>query len=226
LSIQRPEWPTGFGTQGQSYAAVYGPADGFYATGHNPTALVGNLAHTRVFVRVGDGVVYPYYPNELTNTFGAVAEADLFQHAQDFTQAAARAGVEVRYEPTTGIHDWPWWRSAFSSALQWGLFAPVAEAPQSWTFQTVSQSGTAWDLRFEFAAPPAAVERFSRRGDVLSATGSGTVTIRSSRWTTFTAALPFTRRLQPRPPARPHRRHVRRSRLRIRHWSHRAARKS
>jgi esterase/lipase superfamily enzyme len=201
LSIQRSEWPTGFGTQGQNYADVFGDVNGFYATGHNPTALVANLRYTRVFVRVGNGVAYPVYPNEATNYFGAVAESDLYQHAQDFTAAAANAGVDVHYEPTTGIHDWPWWRAALASAVQWGFFKPVSSAPAAWRFQTVSQAGRAWDLRFRFAAPPEAVETLSRNGDVLSATGAGVVTIRPDHFRAFTAKLPFTRRLVRLKPA-------------------------
>lgn len=220
LSIQRPEWPDGFATQGQNYSDVYGDVNGFYATGHNPTALVPNLRYTRVFVRVGNGVAYPYFPGEATNYFGAVAEADLYQHAQDFTQAAAQAGVEVHYEPTTGIHDWPWWRLAFASALNWGFFAPVTASPHSWSFQTVARSGRAWDVRFRFTAPPGTVEQFTQSGRVLRGSGSGRVTIIPDGGRRFTATMPFSRRLihsraagrrarrrphRPRRPRRPHR---------------------
>ena len=55
VSIQRTEWPAGFNTQGQDYATVFGDVGGFYATGHNPLALVENLRWTRLFVGVGDG---------------------------------------------------------------------------------------------------------------------------------------------------------------------------
>jgi S-formylglutathione hydrolase FrmB len=208
LSIQRPEWPTGFGTQGQNYDDVYGPVGGFYATGHNPTALVGNLRYTRVFVRVGNGVAYPYYPGEATNYFGAVAESELSHHAQDFVSAAQQAGVAVHYEPTTGIHDWPWWRLAMASALKWGFFAPVTQTPSAWKFETVSQSGRAWDLCFRFASPPGTLETFTRSGSMLSATGSGTVRITPDRFRSFSAKLPFARRLVPLASKR-HRRHRR-----------------
>src|SRR5439155_1658370 len=61
LSVQRPEWPTGFDTQGENHVDVYGDPDAqrFYWTGHNPTALVQNLRLTRLFVAVGDGVRAP-----------------------------------------------------------------------------------------------------------------------------------------------------------------------
>src|SRR5438270_1724930 len=145
LSLLRPEWPTGFNTQGQDFQTVYGPPGGFYVQGHDPTTLATNLAHTRVFVRVGDGLVIPPYENELTNTFGMAAEAELRQHAQQFVAAAQAAGPLVHYEPVHGIHDWPWWRMALVSALRWGLFGQVAQAPQTWTYRTVRTSGRAWD---------------------------------------------------------------------------------
>jgi S-formylglutathione hydrolase FrmB len=195
LSIQRLEWPTGFGTQGQNYQDVYGPVNGFYATAHNPTALVANLRYTRVFVRVGDGLALPLYPGEATNYFGAIAEADLSQHAQDFVHAARAAGVNVHFEPTTGIHDWPWWRLAFASALKWGFFKPVASAPREWSFQTVLQSGRAWNVRYSFAGPPDMVEKFSLSGSMLSGRGDGVVTVRPIGGRPFTARLPFTHRL-------------------------------
>src|SRR5437763_9260296 len=74
LSIQRPEWPDGFNTQGEKYEQVYGDpnAQSFYWQGHNPTTLVDNLRHTRVFVAVGDGTPNPSRPDEVQNTFGQV----------------------------------------------------------------------------------------------------------------------------------------------------------
>jgi S-formylglutathione hydrolase FrmB len=201
LSIQRPEWPNGFATQGQNYNQVYGPVDGFYATGHNPTALVGNLRYTRVFVRVGNGVALPYYPGEATNGFGAVAEAELLQHAEDFVHASTEAGVNVHFEPTTGIHDWPWWRAAFLSAMKWGFFATVPQRPRSWHFQTVARFGRAWDIGFRFTVPPTTVETFTRNGNLLRASGAGTVRIVPDHFRAFTAKLPFSRRLTPRQQA-------------------------
>lgn len=196
ISIRRPEYAgAGFDTQGQHYADVYGSPNGFYAAGHDPTALAAALRWTRIFVRVGDGVALPLFPGELTNTFGAVAEADLAQQAGDFVSAAQRAGDSVTYQPTTGIHDWPWWRLALRAALQWGFFHKVPEHPAAWSFATVSQSGQAWDLHFRFAKPPATVERLRRSGAMLYVTGSGTVTIRRAGHRAFTATLPFQRRL-------------------------------
>ncbi|HEV3227980.1 MAG TPA: alpha/beta hydrolase family protein [Solirubrobacteraceae bacterium] len=201
LSIQRPEWPTGFDTQGQSHTDVYGDpqAQSFYWTGHNPTALVENLRDTRIFVTVGDGTPNPSSPAEVRNYFGQVAERELRMHAQDFVAAAQGAGVDVTYQPRQGIHDWPYWRQHLMAALGWGLFKPVAEAPSSWRYSTVSQSGRAWDLRFTFDEPPGGVETFVRNGSTLTALGTGDVTIQPDGAAPFTATLPFTRTLTPLP---------------------------
>src|SRR4051794_23762661 len=91
LSIQRTEYANGgMDTQGQPFTDVFGPPDGYWATAHNPQANVLNLKSTRVFVTVGNGVGSP---DEATNYFGAAAEFDLHQHAEDFVSAAKAAGV-------------------------------------------------------------------------------------------------------------------------------------
>lgn len=242
LSIQRPEWPSGFDTQGQPHLEVYGDpsAQQFYWTGHNPTALAANLRYTRLFVRVGDGTDVPPYPGEETNYFGAVAEAELSQHASDFVSAARGDGEDVTYQPTTGLHDWPWWRDALRAALQWGFFQPVAGSATTWRYQTVATSGRAWDVAFRFAAAPDVVETFNRDGDVLSGNGSGTVTVAADGKRTFTVAMPFRRRLEPAPAGtrptclrgtgaaaartpRPRHGHLRRSRRHLRAHRRRAA---
>jgi hypothetical protein len=192
LSIQRPEWPSGFDTQGEKHQDVFGDPDAqrFYWTGHNPTALIRNLAHTRLFVAVGDGV--PDTPGEVSNYFGAIAETDLRQHAEDFVAAAMANAIPVTYRPQGGIHDWPYWRRHLAQAIQWGLFAPVEDRPAYWTFQTVSRTGVMWDLGYSFDRVPATLETFTRDGGTLSATGSGQVRITTVEGCRLTATLPFT----------------------------------
>jgi S-formylglutathione hydrolase FrmB len=191
LSLQRPEWPAGFDTQGERHGDVYGDPETqrFYWTGHNPTALIRNLAHTRLFVAVGDGT--PGSPGEVTNYFGALAEADLRQHAEDFVAAARGNGIPVTYRPQQGIHDWPYWRRHLAQAIEWGLFRPVDERPADWTFQTVSRTGRMWDLDYSFERDPDALETFTRKGAVLSATGAGRVRITTGEGCRLTATLPF-----------------------------------
>ena len=190
LNLLRPEWPAGFDSQGEKHQEVFGdPQDqSFYWTGHSPTALVGNLHDTRVFVAVGDGTPGP---DDLTNYFGAVAERDLREHAVDFVNAARAVGVRVEYQPRQGVHDWPYWRQHLTDALKWGFFEPVEEHPLQWSFTTVSQSSRAWGFRFDFDETPFAVETFNRYGDRLAGDGKGRVKIRTPSGRTLTAELPF-----------------------------------
>jgi hypothetical protein len=198
VSIQRTEWPTGFNTQGQDYATVFGDVGGFYATGHNPLALVDNLRWTRLFVGVGDGT--PLTPDDVQNFFGQVAERELRAHADEFVPAAQAAGVDVTYDKRPGVHNWPYWRQYLKDAIGWGPFKTVVSQPRVWTFKTVSRVSEAWGFKLTFSAPPATVETFKRSGGRLSGTGSGRVTVRAPSGCAFKATLPFDRALcRPRP---------------------------
>jgi S-formylglutathione hydrolase FrmB len=189
LSIQRPEWPTAFNTQGQDYDTVFGDVAGFYATGHNPLALVANLRWTRLFVGVGDGT--PTNPDDVDNVVGQLAERDLRMHTDDFVPAARAAGASVVYDERPGVHDWPYWRQYLRDAIAWGLFKPVVWHPKTWTFKTVMRHPSAWGFTFSFASAPAAVETFSLADGRLSASGSGRVTVRGPRGCRLVAELPF-----------------------------------
>ncbi|MEA2441254.1 MAG: diacylglycerol O-acyltransferase / trehalose O-mycolyltransferase [Thermoleophilaceae bacterium] len=190
LSIQRPEWPAGFNTQGQDYATVFGDVSGFYATGHNPLRLVRNLRWTRLFVGTGDGV--PGSPDDVDNVFGQVAERELRQHAEDFVPAARAAGASVTYEPLGGVHDWPYWRRYLRDAISWGLFKSVVSHPRSWRFTTAMRRSSAWGYSFVFAAPPSELATFSRgSGGHLHGLGSGRVTVRGPHGCRLVATLPF-----------------------------------
>jgi S-formylglutathione hydrolase FrmB len=200
LAIQRPEYANGgMDTQGERFSDVFGPTDGFYATAHNPAANTENLLWTRVYVTVGNGIGTF---SDATNYFGAVAEADLAQHAEDFTAAARRNGVDVTHVPRSGVHDWPYWREHLAAAMRWGFFEPVAAAPPSWTVRTAAQHGDAWGFRYAFDAPPTGIVTFRRRGKRIVGEGSGTVTIRSPNGARFRAMLPFDRAIPRRPRRR------------------------
>ncbi|MEK6276572.1 MAG: alpha/beta hydrolase family protein [Actinomycetota bacterium] len=190
ISIQRPEWPSGFDTQGEKHLDVFGDpqAQRFYWTGHNPTALTDNLEHTRLYVTVGDGVPDPSRPNEIGNLFGQVAEVELAQHASDFATAARGSGADVTYVPRQGIHDWPYWRRHLADAIGWDFFGPVERRPRSWTFDTVAETGEMWGLRFRFFDPPATLAHFSMEGRRLELTTGGTVRLRTPSGCRF--ALP------------------------------------
>src|SRR3954466_1153294 len=189
LSIQRPEWPTGFNTQGQDYDTVFGDVGGFYATGHKPLALVADLGRTRLLVGVGDGA--PQSADDAQNLFGQVAERDLRMHTDDFVPAARAAGASVLYDERPGVHDWPYWRQYLRDAIQWGLFKPVVWHPSQWTFKTVMQRSSAWGFSFSFSSAPGSVETFSFAGGRLSASGSGRVTVHGPRGCRVVLKLPF-----------------------------------
>jgi S-formylglutathione hydrolase FrmB len=191
VSLQRPEWPQAFATQGEQFADVYGnpQAQQFYVAGHNPTALAANLRYTRAFVAVGDGTPDPSV-GQAKNVTGQIAERELRFHAQDFVAAVRAQHADVTFRPQQGIHDWPYWRRHLRQALAWNFFKPVAERPTVWSFSTVSSFSRAWGVNFHFDSPPGAVETFSRSGHRLRGSGSGVVRI----------GLPHHRRLKLRLP--------------------------
>jgi hypothetical protein len=156
---------------------------------------------------VGSGNGVADQADELDNLFGALAELELGQEAQEFAGAAEDRGMDVTYRPHFGVHDWPYWRSDLAAATRWDFFKDVPELPASWTFRTVSRYGRMWDLRFGFEDQPTEVVTFRREGNRLSAFGSGRVRIRQigSRRPAFTEAVPFSRDL-PGPRARRQRR--------------------
>jgi S-formylglutathione hydrolase FrmB len=195
LSLQRPHWPQAFDTQGENHQDVFGDpqAQRFYWTGHNPTALVENLRHTRVYATVGDGT--PGSPDESRNVVGALAEAELRGHADDFAAAARGAGVDLTYEPRQGIHDWPYWREHLAAALRWGFFEPVRPRTSTWSYSTVARRSEAWGLRFRFAQPPEELITFSRNRYRLKGTGAGSARVRMPNGRRLTLALPFERKL-------------------------------
>jgi S-formylglutathione hydrolase FrmB len=191
LSQERPEWATGFNTQGEDFDTVFGGAGSFYVAGHDPTTLIDNLHSTRLFVSVGDGVPDPTIPSEVQNYFGQAAELELRQQATDFVGAANSAGDDLTYTPHQGIHTWHYWKDDLANAIDWGLFDRPPAAHHQWTYSTVATVGRMWDIGFRFAEPPTEVETFTRDGAKLSAEGSGTVTLRLPGGCKVSPTLPF-----------------------------------
>ncbi len=198
---QRPQIDAGlkaFG--GVDYTSIYGPMDGAYATGHNPTRTAGNLRSSRVFVTVGDGTADPAAGSSPTSVVGGgIEELELRQENEEFAVALRAAGVPFDYRPGIGVHDWPYWRAALKQAIAWGLFEDVPETPSRWTLQTVRRHGRAWDVRYDFAAPPEAVVTFAREpGRLRASGGTGAVTATDVRTgCTATATLPAEQLLPP-----------------------------
>ena len=180
---------------GVDYEQIFGPQDGFYAAGHNPSQLTDNLKHTRVYVTVGDGT-----PAEgQVNPSAAAVEVALKPQSDEFVAAAQASGVDVTYEPLDGIHDWPEWRRALGNAIAWGFFEPVPQRTTSWDLKTAMPWSRAWGFKFSFFEPPEELVQFQRRGRQLIGEGDGAVRIRTPRGGRAVLKLPFDRSLRKRP---------------------------
>jgi S-formylglutathione hydrolase FrmB len=150
---------------------IYGPPDDFYATGHNPTALAGNLQHTRVFVSTGTGVPSPADPDP--GQFALGEEQIIYPMSQNYDAALVAAGIDVTYQVHPGGHDIPDFLNEIKAMLRWGLFKPVVKESRSWDNQTVATKGQLWDFSYRFANPPTQVVTFHESGTVLSVSAAG-----------------------------------------------------
>ena len=192
LAPQRTTWSTPARVLDNAEDAFGDPVEQeFNWRGHNPTALVENLRHTRMYAATGDGTG----PHAVTDPPAALLEAELSGHLAEFAEAARAAGVDLSDRTRGGVHGWAFWRDDLRAAVEWDLFAPVASAPERWTYQTVERRGRMWSLRFRFESPVREVVRFERSGRELSAVGSGTVLIRRGPRCRLALRLPFQRRL-------------------------------
>jgi S-formylglutathione hydrolase FrmB len=178
------------GLTGVAPGSVVGPEDGFYATGHNPTALAQNLTSTRVFMSAGNG--FPTPPDGTGGGQGNAEEAGVIRPMSDAYDAALKqAGVDVTYETHDGCHCWPDFQDELRSAIAWGPFKPVVEHPENWVNDTVATHGQLWDIGYRFAAHPTAVVHFARTGRRLQISSAGTtVTLTTSRGCVVHVATP------------------------------------
>ena len=186
---------------------IYGPPEGFYADGHNPTLLVKNLQDTRVFVSTGTGVPSKADPNppqaDITN------EQIIYPMSQLYHQAVVAAGMQVTYQVHPGAHDVPDFLDEVRAMLTWGLFKPVVTDPGSWTNTTVATSGQLWDFNYRFTNPPTQVVQFKQSGTTLSISAAGSsVTITTANGcgihtlTPATVHLPNRNLISPLSPGR------------------------
>jgi hypothetical protein len=194
----------------ENWDAVDGPPHGFYATGHNPTELVMNLEHTRVFVSTGNGdpssaELSQYNANTAAlacvNPAGGqcftgdwVTEGQIIQPmSQLYEQALTAAGIDVTYQVQAGGHDDPHFREELRAMLAWGLFKPVVSAPTGWVDDTVATSGRLWDIGYRFAQPPNQVVQFRRVNNRLSVGPAGSaVTITTAGGCSIHTGTPAT----------------------------------
>jgi hypothetical protein len=190
---------------GAPIGSVVGPENGFYATGHNPTALTANLKHTRVFVSAGNGVPTP--ADGTGGGEGNAEEAGVIRPMSDAYASALRdAGVDVVYRTHTGCHCWPDFQAELLDAIAWGPFQPVVE-PANWVNETVAAHGRLWDIGYAFAKHPTAVVRFTRTGSRLQISAAGSpATVTTSGGCVLHAATPADLRVPSRScTAKPHR---------------------
>jgi S-formylglutathione hydrolase FrmB len=170
--------------------SVLGPESGFYATGHNPTALVANLQHARVFMSAGNGI-----PTTADGTGGGVGnaeEAGVIRPMSDaYDPALKAAGIDVTYQTHDGCHCWADFQAELRSAITWGPFKPVVERPTGWVNDTVATHGQLWDIVYRFATHPTAVVRFTRTGSRLQIGAAGSpVTLTTARGCVLHLATP------------------------------------
>jgi S-formylglutathione hydrolase FrmB len=171
------------------YSQVWGPANGYYAQGHDDTLLVRNLRYTRVFVGLGDGT--PYDSADVDPGQGHIVETVAGLQAASYVPAARKAGVAVTEQIHRGIHTPRNFTDSLQRMLQWGPFAPVTDAPTSWTLTTVAQTGDAWGYKYKLAAPPSGLVRFSFSTGQLVVDGTGRMTLSPPEGGKVTAKLPF-----------------------------------
>ena len=109
---------------------VYGPPEGFYAGGHNPTQLAENLKDTRVFESTGTG--FPSTADPDPGQFDIGEEKLIYPMSELYHQGLVTAGVDVTYSVHPGAHDLPDFSDEINAMLRWGLFKPVPADPASW----------------------------------------------------------------------------------------------
>jgi S-formylglutathione hydrolase FrmB len=152
--------------------SIVGPENGFYATGHNPTALAQNLQYTRVFLSAGNGI-----PTPADGTGGGVGnaeEAGVIRPMSDAYDAALKAaGIDVTYQTHDGCHCWPDFQAELRNAIAWGPFKPAVEQPSDWVNDTVATHGQLWDIGYRFTTHPTAVVQFTRTGSRLQISAAG-----------------------------------------------------
>lgn len=170
--------------------SVVGPENGFYASGHNPTALVQNLRYTRVFMSAGNGI-----PTPADGSGGGVGNAEeagvIRPMSDDYNAALKAARIDVTYQTHDGCHCWPDFQAELRNAIAWGPFKPVVAHPADWVNDTVATHGQLWDIGYSFSSRPTEVVRLTRAGSRLQISAAGTsVTLTTSRGCSLRVATP------------------------------------
>ena len=176
---------------GAGYSAMFGPSRGPYAEGNSPAALVGNLAHTRVFLSSGNGINCPQDPVNLQSiVVDTTVETVVSAQQRSFARSLRAIGAPVTAVSTCGVHTFGVWDRAIAAARRWGMFARPPRPSAHWDYRTIATSGVAWSLAFRFQRPPEQVALFERRGARLSGRGASRVRF-TGHGCGFTRSLPF-----------------------------------
>lgn len=188
---------------GTPFDSIYGPNTGFYAAAHDPINFGGNLRYSNLDVYTGNGLPdtgkRPQNGTP-TDSTSLLLEGVLKTQNDEAVAAMRAAGNDnVDYTIHAGSHNWEFWRPDLKAAIAKGLFQPVEEHPADWDFVAPSLTGKAWDIAYRFTVPNTQVVTFSRRGNVLSATGDGTVEISDGNGCRFTRTVPFSKTLASSP---------------------------
>ncbi len=170
---------------------IYGPPNGFYASGHNPALLAENLEYTRVFESTGTGV--PSRANPDPVPFNVWEEKDVIYPMNTlYHQVLTAAGIDLTYQVHPGTHSAPDFLHEIKAMLKWGLFEPVVTEPGSWVNQTVATRGQLWDVNYRFANPPTQIVQFRQSGDTLSISAAGSAVTITAGGCTIRTATPAT----------------------------------
>lgn len=198
VSIQRLTAEIGYPiiTSGD-YVKTFGPYGSPYAQAHDPSNLAKNLGNSRLMAYSGNGIPQPGVEAGAASQIGGFVETELYIQNRELVAAARAAGADASFRSHLGVHDWPYWVADIRDAMQRGFFHKVEENPRHWIYRTITRKGRAWDLAYRFDRPPSEIVRLERRGSRLSAEGEGSprMTVRSDGGCSFSATVPFERRV-------------------------------
>ncbi len=196
-----------------SYTRQWGRFRGPYVRAHNPIRLLDNLAGSRLYVSMGNGIAAQDLPFDLlAQLLGGPTEALGRLDAERFVTAARGVGSmspTARTPPacTPGRTGGASCRRRSGGACSASQPAAAPAQRTAFTYRTMAPHGNAWGLGFRFAELPNDVMTLTRDGQRVAATGRGTITITPGAADhdatgagtrtdcAFTAELPFEREL-------------------------------